>query len=94
MLPDIARIKNIGLNGLMYLTPVVYANPGQGIISEIMKWNPLSYILDILRNSLTGVPVEHTLFILAFVGITFVLFILSTILYRVITPIMIQRISA
>ena len=94
MLPDIERIRNFTLMGLMYITPVLYTNPGEGIISNLMRMNPLTYVIDGLRNSLTGLPVEHGSFFLFYSVVTAVLFVLVTILYRVMSPIIIERISA
>jgi lipopolysaccharide transport system permease protein len=94
MLPDIARIKNYGLMVLMYLSPVVYMNPKEGLLSTVMRWNPLSYVMDGLRNSLTGLPVDNGLFFAIYGAVAFGLFILATVLYRVMSPIIVQRISA
>lgn len=94
MLPDIARIKQFGLMGLMYLTPVVYGDPGEGVISTIMQWNPLSYIIEDLRNALTGAPIENGMFWGVLTLLTVVVFLMATLLYRVTTPIIVQRISA
>jgi lipopolysaccharide transport system permease protein len=94
MLQDITRIKNYGLMALMYLTPVLYMDPGEGIISKLMRLNPLTYVIDGLRNSLVGLPVDHGSFFLVYSVTTIALFVLATILYRVMSPIIIQRISA
>lgn len=94
MLPDIQRIKNFGLMGLMYLTPVVYGDPGEGLISTIMQWNPLTYIIEDLRHALTGVPIENGMFWGGLSLLAGLVFLLATLLYRVTTPIIVQRISA
>lgn len=94
MLPDIAKIKTYGLMGLMYLTPVVYGNPGEGLIATIMRWNPLTYVINGLRGALTGVPINEGMFWLYFSIISVLFFLLATLLYRVTTPIIVQRISA
>lgn len=94
MFSDIARIKNYGLMGLMYLTPVVYANPGKGYVSTIMSLNPLTYIVDGLRNSLTGMPISGASFFFGLTIATVILFLGATILYRITIPIIIQRIGS
>jgi lipopolysaccharide transport system permease protein len=94
MLPDIARIKNYGLMVLLYLSPVVYMNPKEGLLATVMRWNPLSYVMDGMRNSLTGLPVDNGLFFAIYTAVAVGLFLLATILYRVMSPIIIQRISA
>ena len=93
MLPDIGKVKNYFLMGLMYLTPVVYANPGSGLVSTIIKWNPLTYIIDGLRNSLTGGFVELSFFLGMFL-LTIVLFFIALIVYRITVPIITERIGS
>ena len=93
MLPDIGKVKNYFLMGLMYLTPVVYANPGSGLVSTIIKWNPLTYIIDGLRNSLTGEFVGLSFFI-GMLLITIILFFIAVIVYRITVPIIVERIGS
>jgi lipopolysaccharide transport system permease protein len=94
MLPDVARIKQYGLMFFMYLTPVMYMTPKEGILSNIMRWNPVSYVIDGLRNSITGLPVNDTMFFIVYGIVALGLFLIATVLYRVMSPIIIQRISA
>lgn len=94
MLPDIGKIKNYVLMGLMYLTPVVYANPGKGLVSTIISYNPLSYLIDGLRNCLTGFPLGSESFFIAMFFVTMLLFFVAVILYRITIPIIIERISS
>ena len=94
MLSDIGRLKNYGLMGLMYLTPVVYANPGKGFVSTIMSLNPIAFIIDGLRNSLTGLPIGSSSFFFGMSVVTVLLFLGATVLYRITIPIIIQRIGA
>jgi len=93
MLPDLGKVKNYFLMGLMYLTPVVYANPGSGLLSTIIKWNPLTYIIDGLRNSLTGGFVELSFFF-GMLLLTIVLFFIALIVYRITVPIITERIGS
>lgn len=94
MLPDISRVKNMGMTILMFFTPVVYEDSGNGFLSEIMRLNPLTYIICALRNSLSGLPVEHPYLLVSFCFLTVFIFFLATILNRIMSPIVIQRISA
>jgi len=75
------------------LTPVVYANPGSGFVSKIINLNPLTYIIDGIRNALTGSIVDVIFFIWLFV-ITIILFFVSLIVYRITFPIIIERIGS
>ncbi|MFD2891021.1 ABC transporter permease [Flavobacterium chuncheonense] len=91
---DIGRIIPIGLQFLMYATPVVYAMPTEGVMRTIMLFNPLSYIIEDLRNVITGFEVMHPIFWLLFTGITFLLLAVAMVIYRVAMPILTERMSA
>lgn len=93
MLPDIGKLKNYGLMGLMYLTPVVYANPGKGLLAKIMQYNPLSVFVDGMRNALTGRNVDVLFFGWVFI-ITLIMVALSLIVFKVTVPIITERIGA
>jgi lipopolysaccharide transport system permease protein len=94
MLPDIGRIRGYGLTLLMYLTPVVYMTPTKGFLSTIMQWNPISYVINGLRNSLTGLPVENSNIVYIYISLAIVFFLLASIVYRIMIPIIIERISS
>ena len=94
MLPDIARIKQYGLMFFMYFAPVMYMIPKQGFLSSIMRWNPVSYVIDGLRNSISGLPVNNDVFFMVYGIVALGFFLIATVLYRVMSPIIIQRISA
>jgi lipopolysaccharide transport system permease protein len=52
---DIFLIVNQGMNVLMFLTPVVYTkNVDSEFLQTAIKYNPLSYLIDIPRNLLVG----------------------------------------
>lgn len=91
---DITRVIPIAMQILMYLTPVVYNAPTEGFMKSLMEWNPLSYIIIDLRNSLTGFPIENGLFILIFSGCTILFSLLAMIVYRISMPIITERMSA
>lgn len=91
---DINRIIPLALQLLMYITPVLYNAPEKGLMSTVMKWNPLSYIISDLRNCLTGFPVENELFFVFFGIFTIITTFLAIIIYRISMPIITERMSA
>lgn len=91
---DISRIIPIFMQILMYLSPVVYNEPKVGLMKTIMQWNPLSYIMTDIRNSLTGFSIENWPFILVFAAITIIAAMFSMIVYRIAMPIITERMSA
>ena len=52
---DIYLIVNQGMNVLMFLTPVVYTtNVDSELLQTVIKYNPLSYLINVPRNLLVG----------------------------------------
>jgi lipopolysaccharide transport system permease protein len=90
---DISRLIPIALQFLMYATPVVYAIPPDGAMRKIMLLNPLSYIINDLRNILTGYSLENPVFWILGVLITAVLSAIALVVYRVSMPILTERMS-
>lgn len=90
---DISRLIPIGLQFLMYATPVVYAMPPDGLMRKIMLLNPLTYIISDLRNVLTGQELENPIFWIFGLGLSIVLSIIALVVYRVSMPILTERMS-
>jgi len=91
---DISRLIPVILQLLMYVTPVLYMMPKEGFLKTIMSINPLTYFIIDLRNSLTGMPIEHWTFWLGTLCVTLLLSILAMIVYRVSIPIITERMSS
>ncbi len=91
---DISKAIPIAMQLLMFLTPVVYTTPRMGIMRQIIKWNPLSYIITNLRNTLTGISVENWAFMLCFAVVAVLLTLLGMVIYRVSMPVITERMSA
>lgn len=91
---DISKMIPIGLQLLMYITPVLYVVPQSGLMQTIMNINPLSYIITDIRNCLTGMPVENPFFWIGFTIISLFLSIMAMIVYRISIPIITERMSA
>ena len=90
---DVGRLIPISLQVLMYVTPVVYIIPSNGMMRDLMLLNPLSYIITDLRNTLTGYGVENPFFWLGLFILTILLGILALAVYRVSMPILTERMS-
>jgi lipopolysaccharide transport system permease protein len=94
LVPDISRLKNAALPFLMYAAPVVYARPESGLLATVIRWNPLTYLIEGLRNSMTGQEVQNPVFWITLCAIAAIGFIVSTVVFRIAAPIIIQRLSA
>lgn len=58
---DVARLVAFALSFLMYLTPVVYPTPTEGLAGRIVELNPVTHILDTTRTWLTIGPADSIL---------------------------------
>ncbi len=79
---------------LMYLTPVIYPFPKEGLAADLMKLNPIAPVLSTARNTLgtDGSPLMEGFWLIS--GISLVLFFFGLILYRKSMPHIIARIGA
>lgn len=58
---DIGRMSHIVFTGLMYLSPVVYPASQSGWLDVLMRWNPLTPVLNLCRTLLFGGEAPHIL---------------------------------
>lgn len=91
---DINRGLGVALPFLMYLTPVVYPVPTEGIIGFIMKLNPLAIFISQTRNWLTGQPVQEMFSFGVYTLAFSLLFVISLVVYRLAMPMIIERMGA
>lgn len=91
---DIAKIVTMGLSLLMYITPVVYAIPKDGIMKTIMEWNPFTPLILTTRDFVSGIePIFLTYFVMILL-VCLPLFFIGLLFYRISIPIIVERLSA
>lgn len=91
---DVARIKSLILKFMMYITPVVYAIPEEGILKTLMEINPITPLILTTRDIIVGhSPVYLTYYLLIMV-ICVPLFMVALVFYRISIPILVERMSA
>ena len=91
---DIQRGISIAMPFLMYLTPVIYDKPKEGLIAIIMKLNPMATILVDTRNWFTSQPVDDVNIFLGLVISFAILTFFATMIYRISMPMIIERIGS
>ena len=91
---DIAKMINMGLGIIMYITPVVYAVPKSGVMKTIMELNPLTPLVVTVKNIAFGTTPEYLTFFMVLMAISLPVFLLSLVLYRISMPIIVERMSA
>ncbi|MFD2727396.1 ABC transporter permease [Hyunsoonleella rubra] len=91
---DVAKITNLGMGLLMYVTPVVYAMPKSGIMKTMMEVNPFTPLVLTTRSLVLGTPLEYLGYFLWIVTISAALFFIGLLFYRISIPIIVERLSA
>ncbi len=88
---DIQRGLTIILPFLMYLTPVIYPMPKDGMVALIMKLNPMAVLLVETRNWFTSQPVLDLNMFLIYTGVFILLNIFALMIFRISMPMIIER---
>lgn len=88
---DVGKIISMVLNFLMYITPVVYAIPKDGVMREVMQINPLTPLIVTTRDLLTGSYPDFLLYYLAVIALCIPLFFIGLVFYRISIPIIVER---
>ena len=91
---DIQRGLVVMLPFLMYLTPVIYPLPKEGIIALIMKLNPMATLLVETRNWFTSQPVLELNMFLIYTSIFIFISFFALMIFRISMPIIIERIGS
>lgn len=90
---DINKIVSTTVSFMMYMTPVVYAVPKQGIFKKLFEFNPLTFIFNDARNSLTAIKPENLSFCLILTCISFIIMMIGMVIFRKSMPIIIEKIG-
>lgn len=88
---DVSNIISIGLRLLMFITPVLYTIPEDGLMRTVMQLNPMSPIILTSRDILTGATPEYLGYYLVVLLLCIPLFFIGLVSYRVSIPILVER---
>lgn len=91
---DVGKGLTLVMQFLMYLTPVVFPMPTSGWTATLFTVNPLSSLILTARSWLTGYPAEYPATFLLVNGIMLVLLFLVLLVYHLVMPILIERMSS
>lgn len=91
---DIGKAIPLIMQFLMYLTPVVFPMPDDGLAATLFKWNPLTPLVLTARGWLTNMPSEFMTGFVLVTGIMVVLIFLVWSIYKLALPILIERMNA
>jgi lipopolysaccharide transport system permease protein len=91
---DVGRGIPLITQFLMYLSPVVFPLAKHGWTAQLMRINPLTPLILNARSWFTGQPVQLLTEWSLAVGLSFLLFLVVWIAYRLAMPIIIERMSS
>ncbi len=91
---DIGRGLSLVMQFLMYVTPVVFPMPEKGWTAFLFTVNPLSSLILTTRDWLTGFHPAYLGHFLVVNSITVLLLFVVVMIYRLVMPILIERMSA
>jgi lipopolysaccharide transport system permease protein len=91
---DVGKSLPLLLQFLMYLTPVVFPMPSDGIAGTIFRLNPMTPLIMNARGWLTGISSDSLRYFSLVNTLTIALLLVVWIVYRTAMPILIERMSA
>jgi lipopolysaccharide transport system permease protein len=91
---DVGRAVPLLMQFLIYLSPVVFPMPKEGLSATIVRNNPLTPLILTTRDWLTGSTPEFLTYFLAVNATALALLLLVWVAYRLAMPILIERMSA
>jgi lipopolysaccharide transport system permease protein len=88
---DVSRFVGFAMGFLMYLTPVVYPSPKEGLASVLIHLNPATYLLGAARDWLSfGESIYATQFFIIY-GISIGLILIGVIILKLVMPHLVAR---
>lgn len=92
---DVNKIITLGLQFVMYATPVVYALPKEdSLLKCVMTYNPLTPIILTTRDFVVGVVSDYSFQFLIVLTFCIPLLLIGLAMYRLSIPIIVERLSA
>ncbi len=91
---DVGRAIQMGLRFGFFVTPVIYALPDSGMARTLLLWNPVTAPLVSSRSWLVGGESVLVLETMVVFAISLILLILSTIMFKVVMPHLIERLNS
>jgi len=91
---DVKKIISMGLSLLMYITPVVYVIPKEGLMKTLMEINPFTPILLTAKDLILGNIPQFLSYYGVLMLLCIPLLLLGLVVYRISIPIFVERMSS
>ena len=91
---DVQKALGFIVSGWLFLTPVIYPPPKEGLFSVIVNLNPVTPLLVTTRELAVGAELSHPVGFWVASGIAIVGLFIAWMFYRLAIPFIIERMSA
>ncbi len=91
---DVGQAIPIAARFWMFLSPVVYAIPEEGMARNLLLINPATVLLENARNWIVGLPPEFSGLFILYGAMSVVLLFVGLVIFRLAMPIVVERLSA
>jgi len=91
---DVQKTLTFVISGWLFLTPVIYPPPKEGIFSVIVNLNPVTPLLVTARELATGAELSHPTGFWVVSAIAIMGLLIAWVFYRLAMPFIIERMSA
>lgn len=91
---DVGKAIPLLMQFLMYLTPVVFAMPKEGLPAILFQLNPMTPLILTARDWLTGLAPEHLGYFVTVNVVAVTLLFVFWIIFRLAMPILIERLGS
>lgn len=88
---DLQNTIKLVLSYGLFLTPALYVPGKEGAFSAIVRWNPLSPLMNSAREAVAGIPLTHPDALLLVLGLAAAITVVGVGLIRLAAPIVIER---
>jgi len=91
---DIGKSIPLFMQFFMYLTPVVFPMPQEGIAATVVRLNPTTPLILTARSWITGSEAEFMMGYIGYTALFFLLLLATLVMYRAAMPILVERMQA
>lgn len=88
---DLHNTIKLFLNYGLFLTPAMYLPQGNGFFATVVRWNPVSPLMNSAREAAAGLPLSQATELVYVLGSATLLTVIGFILARITAPIVIER---
>lgn len=91
---DVSRLLMFAISGWLFLTPVIYPTPKDGLFGAIVGLNPVTPLLVTTRELAIGVELSYAREFWLVSGIAIAGLLVGWVVYRTSLPLLVERMSA